>query len=72
MFTSFPNIHSSGVNSHLVPDFNVTPTSAHVYSNWLAKPVSGCNNYGKQCFSDNLTAAIVVSDIQESLRHFFN
>ena len=44
-----------------------------IYSNWLAKAVSGCNNYGKQRFSDNLTAAIVVSDIQESLRNrFFN
>ena len=49
-----------------ISDFNVTPTADHVYSNWLAKAVSSCNNCGKQCCSDNLTAAIAVSTIQNA------
>ena len=55
-------IHSSGANSHLVQiSINVTPISAHVYSDRLAKAVSSCNNYGEQRYSDNLTAAVVIS-----------
>ena len=41
------------------------------YSNWLAKAVSSCNNCGKQRCSDNLTAAIVFSTIQKTVKRRF-
>ena len=37
----------------------------------VGKAVSSCNNCGKQRCSDNLTAAIVISTIQKTVKHRF-
>ena len=44
------------------------PISAHVYSNWLAIAASSSINYGEQCYSDDLTAAIGVYTIKKTVR----
>ena len=66
------NIHSSGTNSHDVQTSMLRPLQIMFIPIGWQKLFQAAITAAKKRCSDNLTAAIVVSDIQESIRHFFN